>query len=409
MKKILIPLAGLLFLATSCDLEVNPNTTSNSTPAVSTTPEETPTSMEILTPSQVMEVSQTLNLETNFSNSYNLEYSTTNDNVIVSTDGKLTARSAGLCYITVTYKNMSDTVSIMVENASDISSDPYENVTKEEFYSNYTEATSYMDAYYRSQHYFLSGKNVVEAPEPEVPDYQPRVGTQHVRNTSAIYSADKNTYYVVDAYGNICDAIYKGGAYITLNEVAPYLLAYGNVPANHVESNKTNQVKTSPWKEFLRVNHNKFSGNTSQYPFEPVLPNISGCGGDYQYYEVDLGTTGTDTGGNYAVKIYNDGSTITRGAARFVYSRKTISTNEDIGIENRKVFYTYNHYNDFQEYLNYQGGFGKMFGNVTGGGTLSSKQDYNPTAYEEVSYLDLTLRSKSSTTNLSTICTNMLD
>ena len=48
------------------------------------------------------------------------------------------------------------------------------------------------------------------------------------------------------------------------------------------------------------------------------------------------------------------------------------------------LFYTYNHYNDFQEYLNYAGGWGEMFGNITGGGTISSKYDYNPTDYVEV-------------------------
>ena len=30
-----------------------------------------------------------------------------------------------------------------------------------------------------------------------------------------------------------------------------------------------------------------------------------------------------------------------------------------------------------------------MFGNVTGGGTLSSKYDYNPTPYVEVAYTSL--------------------
>ncbi len=408
MKKTLIPLAGLIFLAASCD---TPKTTTNemTTPVISSTQTTTPTSMEILTPSQVMTVSETLALETNFSSNFNLEYSTTNDNVVISKDGTLTARKAGLCYITVSYGELSDTVSILVENASDLSSDPYENVSKEEFYANYTEATSYMDAYYRSQHNLLSGKNEVEDPDPVLSEYQPRVGTEYVKNTSALYSSDGNTYYVVDAYGNIVDAIYKGGAYITLNEVAPYLQAFGDVPANHVESNNKNQVKTSPWKEYLRVNHNKFSGDTKGYPYEPELPNISGCDGDYQYYEVDFGTTGTDTGNNYAIKVYNDGTTITRGAARFVYAQKNIKTNEKLSINDRYVFYTYNHYNDFQEYLNYQGGFGKIFGNVTGGGTLSSKEDYNPTPYVEVSYLDLTLRGKTSTTNLSTICTNILD
>ena len=30
-----------------------------------------------------------------------------------------------------------------------------------------------------------------------------------------------------------------------------------------------------------------------------------------------------------------------------------------------------------------------MFGNITGGGTLSSKYDYNPTVYEEVVRMSL--------------------
>ena len=53
------------------------------------------------------------------------------------------------------------------------------------------------------------------------------------------------------------------------------------------------------------------------------------------------------------------------------------------------VFYTHNHYNDFREYLNYYGGWGEMFGNITGGGTISSKYDYNPTDYVEVVHASL--------------------
>ena len=106
----------------------------------------------------------------------------------------------------------------------------------------------------------------------------------------------------------------------------------------------------------------------------------------YDYYEVDIGTTGT-TAGNYPVKVYNDGSTITRGAARIVYSRfKNGGAITDLS--KKYLFYTYNHYNDFQEYLNYYGGWGEMFGNITGGGELSSKYDYNPTPYIPVYLYD---------------------
>ena len=44
-----------------------------------------------------------------------------------------------------------------------------------------------------------------------------------VRNTSSLYSEDGNTYYIVDGYGNIVNKIYRGGGYVTLEEVAAYV------------------------------------------------------------------------------------------------------------------------------------------------------------------------------------------
>ena len=40
-----------------------------------------------------------------------------------------------------------------------------------------------------------------------------------------------------------------------------------------------------------------------------------------------------------------------------------------------------NHYNDFQEYLKYEYGWVEIFGNITGGGTISSTDpsQCNPT------------------------------
>ena len=52
------------------------------------------------------------------------------------------------------------------------------------------------------------------------------------------------------------------------------------------------------------------------------------------------------------------------------------------------MFYTHNHYNDFREYLNYYGGWGEMFGNVTGGGEYSSKTNCNPTPYPTTAYAE---------------------
>ena len=261
--------------------------------------------------------------------------------------------------------------------------DPYANVSKEEFYANYTPATSYWDAYYRTIHFFMSGSIEDQDQEPTIAKNQPKENGLFVRNTSALYSSDGNIYYVIDAEGNIVNKIYKGGAYVILEEVAAYVFAFGTVPPNY-NPNKKTSPSTNPWGKYLRVNNTYFSGNTSKYPYEPKLPNISGCGGELDYYEIDIGTTGTDCDPSYSAVIYNNGNRITRGAARIVYTRYDKNGDSIIDLNEKYLFYTYNHYNDFQEYLNYEGGWGEMFGNITGGGTISSKYNYNPTPYVQV-------------------------
>ena len=269
-----------------------------------------------------------------------------------------------------------------------VTSDPYVNVNKTEFYKNYTPAVSYNDAKYRTQHGLMSGSIDEQDQEPTISRNRPTSGGKYVRNNLYIFSEDGFTYYVVDAYGEVAMEIYKGGAYVLLEEVAAYVFAFGEPPANH-SSSKSTKPTESTWGIYLRVNHTKFSGDTSRFPYEPVLPRISGCGGDMNYYEMDIGTTGTDCDPNYYATDYNNGTKITRGAARIVYSNSYRSGGKITDLDERYVFYTYNHYNDFQEYLNYLGGWGEMFGNITGGGTLSSKYNYNPTPYVEVIHASL--------------------
>ena len=266
--------------------------------------------------------------------------------------------------------------------------DPYVGVDADEFYANYSPATSYEDAHYRTQHGLLSGTLGVQDQEPTISDYQPTSNGKFIRNNEYLFSEDGNTYYVVDCYGEIVMEIYKGGAYIMLEEVAAYVFAFGEPPANQTSS-KDMSPTSSKWGKHLRLNHTHFSGNTSKYPYEPVLPNISGCGGSVKYYEMDIGTTGTDCDPSYTAALYNNGYSITRGAARIVYTYSDLNGNRIIDLDERYVFYTYNHYNDFQEYLNYYGGWGEMFGNITGGGTISSKYNYNPTPYVAVVHSSL--------------------
>ena len=274
-------------------------------------------------------------------------------------------------------------------NMPSTENDPYVNVSSAEFYASYTPAVSNEDAYYRSLHGFMSGDLKTPDQAPILSSYQPKDGSKFVRNSTMLFDESGMEYTVVDCYGNEAFKVYRNGAYITLEEVAAFVYAFGTYPANYTTSKNTSP-SSSIWGEYLRLNHTAFSGSTSKYPYEPELPNITGCGGKLNYFEMDIGTTGTDCDPSYDITIYNDGRTITRGAARIVYGKNDLNKDGIYGPGEHYVFYTYNHYNDFQEYLNYAGGWGEMFGNITGGGTLSSKYDYAPTSYVEVSLAPIT-------------------
>ena len=338
---------------------------------------------------------------------YNMiSWESSNSFIEVSERGVINAQLIGTGIITASYGDYSDTVIIAVVGATDgsnkndqdtdgsdknngdedkgdviIPADKYKNMSAAEFYADYEPAVSLLDAKLRSEVGFMSGSITVPPLAPVPSDYQPMSGGKYVRNTATYFSDDGSTYTVVNAYGEEVLKIYKGGGYITLEEVAAYVYAFGEIPANY-DANKNNKtVSSSPkseWGKYLRLNDSNFSGSTTKYPYEPELPNISGCGGSLKYYEIDIGTTAG----------YNNGTKISRGAARIVYvkfdgSRRITDPNE------RYVFYTYNHYNDFQEYLNYYGGWGEMFGNVTGGGIPSDKYNCNPTPYVETAYDEL--------------------
>ena len=158
------------------------------------------------------------------------------------------------------------------------SDDPYENVDKDEFYASYKPATSYEDAYFRTQHNLMSGTIADQDQAPTISKYQPTKNGKYIRNSEMLYSEDGNVYYVVDAYGEIVMEIYRGAAYVMLEEVAAHVFAFGEPPANQTSS-KSTKPTSSEWGIYLRLNHTAFSGSPSSYPYEPELPNISGCGG----------------------------------------------------------------------------------------------------------------------------------
>ena len=351
-----------------------------------------------------------------------IEWSASNECVTVS-GGTVRAIEAGACVVFARYGKLYDKVLVEIKDDSidggndgedggnsgngniggggniggtdtdiDPSVDPYAGISKSDFYADYTPSVGYWDSYYRSIHGLMSGTIGAQDQAPTISEYQPTYDGMLVRNSVGLYGSDGNSYTIVDAYGTPVMTIYRGGAYIMLEEVAAYLFAFGDIPANHTPAKSTSKARDmfTKWGEYLRLNHTNFSGSTTKYPYEPELPNISGCGGDLQYYEVDVGTTGTDCDPSYPSVVYNNGSRIERGAARIVYTYKDKNGDKIIDINEKYLFYTYNHYNDFREYLNYYGGWGEMFGNVTGGGTLSSKYNYNPTPYVRTVKMDIT-------------------
>lgn len=269
--------------------------------------------------------------------------------------------------------------------------DPYLNVDEDEFYQDYYMASTYEDAVYRTRHYLMSGDTSPQDQAPTISSSQPKDNGKLMRNTSLTYSdydenGDPIAYTVVDEVGDPIYTIFKDAAYTTLQDVAAYVFAFNDIPANYIQG-KHGNPSTNPWHKWLRCNQSNFSGSTTSYPYEPALPDISGIGGDLHYYEIDIGTTGTSTDPSYMPHEYNDGKNIDRGAARIVYASYR-KYDDELSPNERYVFYTYNHYNDFQEYLNYYNGWGEMFGNITGGGEMSSHENYNPTPYPEVVYSD---------------------
>ena len=262
-----------------------------------------------------------------------------------------------------------------------IMTDPYISVNKETFYSNYERSTSYEDAYYRTKHNLMSGDITDQYYLPA--DDKIIIDDKAVRISTATYVLDiKGNYlaYIPNVFNDEDrNIIFYGAAYTSLNDVAAYLLAFGEAPINQIKNknNKGISEALSSWGKYGRVNNNSFSGDISKYPYEPELPNILGTNKVY-YNEIDFGTTGNYTLSNrnktYNQVAYNNGYSITRGAVRIVYvSDKTVKS-----IDKRYVFYTYNHYNDFQEYLNYDNGWGYRFGNESAGNEYCyNTNDYN--------------------------------
>ena len=284
-----------------------------------------------------------------------------------------------------------DIYAVFCDYDIDSAIEPYTNIDRDAFYNDYEEASSYIDSYFRSCHGLMSGDIT---PQGHIPNkLNITENGRFIKCSQAFYvlttTGDYIGYLPNDFSGNF-QMIWYGGAYISLNEVSAYLLAFGEVPINsNYDKSSGKGACISDFGIYGRVNKDVMNYDSSKWPYEPELPGIL----LFEYTETDFGTIGgytsenSTTGTKYNQKLYNTGSTINRGAARLCF----ISDSRITKIEERRVFYTYNHYNDFEEYLNYNNGFGVRFGNETAGNEYcGSASDYNksakwpPTQYEYV-------------------------
>ena len=180
---------------------------------------------------------------------------------------------------------------------------------------------------------------------------------------------------------------YKCGIYVSMNDVAAYLFAFNELPINHLAGANLKSEAVEQWGEFGRVNFNKYSGpSATRYQYEPYLKGQDDK--SLYYREIDFGANiGSNHYFSYKQK-YNSNNG--RGPFRlllansydssYTYSKSSTSysTPNPTQIDDRYVYYTWNHYNDFVEYLNYYDGFADPFGNVTAGNPEDTYVASNP-------------------------------
>ena len=263
---------------------------------------------------------------------------------------------------------------------------------REAFYEDYIDAISYEDSQKRTTLGYISGSLESHNEKPNKNTVFDSSNNSY-RFTNANYHYDnqnKKIAYDINTLDGTYKTIYYNAGYIHLEEVAAYILAFGEVPPNNNYYKDNKDESISKWGEYGRVNIGKYSNNITKYPFEPELPLSDSTGKTYKYIETDIGLQVgfTMSNGDY-VGVYNNGRSIARGVCRIVFTASYSDGSKIDDINERHVFYTYNHYNDFQEYLNYYGGWSNRFGNETSGNPYcSNKSAYNnlsnakkPTSY----------------------------
>lgn len=313
--------------------------------------------------------SSTISVESNTQNSIDLNSSTSNSSTTQASTSTTSSSSA----IPSTSSSTTTQVSTSTSSVIKLTSDPYENVSKNDFYANYTEAISYEDAMYRTEHGLISGSIDYISNVPQKNTIYSGDDFVKFNNYTYTYDSENNPIsYKINTKDGTYKTIYYNAGYVVLEEVAAYIFAFGEVPpnSNYDKGSSGKKASIAKWGEYGRVNIGNYSNDVIKYPNEPELPTHDSNGKAYQYIETDIG-----------LSDYNNGSKISRGSLRIVFTYKYKDGTRVTDINERYVFYTYNHYGDFEEYLNYYGGWGDRFGADTS--TTST-----PTPYIEALIVD---------------------
>ena len=186
---------------------------------------------------------------------YDLSYEVLSgsDFVGVEDDGTLVGLAEGKALVRAKVgKLYSNEVTVEVREGVD----PYEGMDAFDFYLNYEPAESYLDSFYRSRHGFMSGDiEPTRSGEHPVNANRPMEGDQYVRNSSAIYEDGGMTYTVLDENGDKAYSVYYGGGYITAEEVAAYIYAFGETPGNYIDNKQPNSQEDEEqwelWDKYL--------------------------------------------------------------------------------------------------------------------------------------------------------------
>ena len=170
-----------------------------------------------------------------------VDWSCTGSAIKVSDSGLVTAVEEGTASVSASWEGFTDTALIQVV----LPDTSYDDTEKENFYLSYFPATGPEDAVARSEAGLMSGSLTVPDQAPTLSEHRPSINGTFIRNSTTLFEGP-DTYVVVDAYGNESFRVYRGGAYITLEEVAAYVYAFGDVPANYVSS-KNADPEESIW------------------------------------------------------------------------------------------------------------------------------------------------------------------